>query len=120
MAINFLPAPHVHCFKERRRQLQFAQNFDGTVEVIVHFNGKHINEIYQDSIFVQPKSQEQQSPLQSFKDLSKEQRKALLAGINAKTFKIVIHEGAISAVKRPLPAMLTYFQKIRSVTLIEK
>jgi hypothetical protein len=120
--VTFIPANSFYRNDGRGRQLHFSQKLDGTVEVRVSTADlKSINTVYQDSIFVQPKSTEHGLPeVQKLEDMTQEERKALIRGIEANTVEVLPENGGISGVKKPNTVKTVFFHKIRSLTLSEK
>jgi hypothetical protein len=54
--LHFVPANPVFHVDGRGRELEFSQSEDGTVEVKVTAAKRAINTVYQENIFVHPKS----------------------------------------------------------------
>jgi hypothetical protein len=120
MPFNFIPANTVSHLDGRGRQLEFSQGEDGTVEVKVTDTTRAINTVYQENIFVQPKSGLEQPEIRRVEDMTIEERKALLLGMEKKAFEVVIQDGAVSQIKKSNAPKPVFFRTVKSLTLNEK
>jgi len=119
--LNFIPANTVFLADSQSRQLQFSQDKEGTVEVKVFSASlQAINTVYQDNIFVQPKSELEQPEIQRLEDMSSEQRKAIMGAVENDTVEVAVQDGGVSRVKKTNNVKAVFFHTIRSITLTEK
>ena len=116
--VTFAPASSFELKDAQDRQLLFTQKPNGDVEVTVSSEKTFINTVFQENIYVQPPSTEEQQPEPHGLDsMTKDERKMLLRGIKKGLVEVVPADGGISGVKRPNTINNVFFRQIRSLTL---
>lgn len=116
--VTFNPASSFKIMDAHDRGLRFNQKSNGEVEVIVSSESDVINIIFEENIYVQsPSTEQQQSALHGLDTLTKDDRKLLLRGIEKGQVEVVPTDGQVSGVKKPSTVKDVFFRQVRSLTL---